>query len=116
MWQIESEAFKGCVNLKSVEVDIREPLTISNDTFEGVTNATLYVPVGCKTAYEAADCWKEFKEIKEMEIDGIASVLQQTEYFDVYDLKGNLLRSQSQTLRGLPKGIYVVNGKKIKHN
>ena len=95
-----------------VQVDIREPLPINNDTFEGVTNATLYVPVGCKAAYEAADCWKEFKEIKEIENDGVTIVLKQTEYFDVYDLKGNLLMSKAQTLHGLPKGIYVVNGKK----
>ena len=29
-------------------------------------NATLYVPAGSKAAYEAADYWKEFKEIVEM--------------------------------------------------
>jgi hypothetical protein len=29
-------------------------------------NATLYVPVGCKAAYEAADYWQDFMEIKEI--------------------------------------------------
>ena len=59
-------AFNGCSGLTSVIVDINTPLTISNLTFTNRANATLYVPAGCKSAYEAADYWKEFKEIVEM--------------------------------------------------
>ena len=59
-------AFDGCTSLSTVRVDIKSPLTISNDIFPNRANATLYVPRGCKVAYEAADYWKEFKEIIEM--------------------------------------------------
>ena len=32
---------------------------------------------------------------------------------DVYTLQGHKVRTQATTLEGLPKGIYIVNGKKI---
>ena len=63
---IDSRAFDGCSGLTSVTVDINIPLSISSNTFTNRANATLYVPAGCKDAYEAANYWKEFKEIVEM--------------------------------------------------
>ena len=59
-------AFYGCSRLASVTVELESPLTIGNSTFSNRANATLYVPYGSKAAYEAANYWKEFKEIKEM--------------------------------------------------
>ena len=38
-----------------------------SNPFSNASQATLYVPVGSKETYEAADYWKEFKEIVEME-------------------------------------------------
>lgn len=59
-------AFYDCSALTSVAVCNEEPVSISSDTFSNSANATLYVPAGTKAAYEAADYWKEFKEIIEM--------------------------------------------------
>ncbi len=59
-------AFWGCSGLTSVYVDIETPLEIGSDTFSDRANATLYVPAGCKTAYEEADYWKDFGVIEEM--------------------------------------------------
>ena len=60
-------AFGYCNNLTSVTVEAVEPLAINETVFSGTnTNATLYVPAGSKAAYEAADYWKEFKEIIEV--------------------------------------------------
>ena len=39
------------------------PVTISSEVFPNRANATLYVPAGCKPAYEAAAYWGEFGEI-----------------------------------------------------
>ena len=67
-------AFAYCTGLTSVTVDINSPRTITEYTFSNRANATLYVPTGCKSAYEAADYWKEFKEIVEVapvEVDGV---------------------------------------------
>ena len=38
---------------------------------------------------------------------------QQNENYDVYDLRGNKVRSNATDLKGLSKGIYIVNGKKV---
>ncbi len=50
-------------------VDINSPLTIAGNTFSNRANATLYVPAGSKSAYEAADYWNEFGDIVEMSND-----------------------------------------------
>lgn len=63
---LEDAAFNGCNNLTSVTVNMAQPLSIQSNTFSNRKNATLYVPAGSKTAYEAADYWKEFKEIIEI--------------------------------------------------
>jgi hypothetical protein len=63
---IGEAAFLNCSSLTSVTVDINTPLAITSNTFSNRANATLYVPAGCKSAYEAADYWKEFKEIVEI--------------------------------------------------
>ena len=67
---IGNYSFKNCSGLTSVKVDISSPLPINYYTFYGnQANATLYVPEGCKSAYESANYWKEFKEIVEMGTD-----------------------------------------------
>ena len=64
---IGDQAFNGCSSLTSVTVGMETPVSIKySDTFSNRKDATLYVPYGCKAAYEAAYCWKEFKEIVEM--------------------------------------------------
>ena len=69
---IGNYAFNGCSGLTSVTIDRTQPLSISRETFSNRANATLYVPAGSKEAYEAADYWKEFKEIKESNIASAA--------------------------------------------
>ena len=38
---------------------------------------------------------------------------RQEENYDVYDLRGNKVRSNATDLKGLSKGIYIINGKKV---
>lgn len=84
---IGENAFSGCYNLTSVTEEKETPPSIFNNSFSNRTNATLYVPYGCKTAYEAADYWNEFKEILELSPSAltISSVGVGT-YCSVYDL------------------------------
>jgi hypothetical protein len=49
------------------------PLSINEECFSNRANATLYVPMGSKSAYEAADYWKEFKEIIETNTVNVGS-------------------------------------------
>ena len=54
-----------------------------------------------------------------IDADGSATAveqIQQVEPMDVYDLRGNKVRSKVTDLRGLAKGIYIINGKKGIHN
>ena len=51
-------------SLTDVEVGAKTPISISTLVFSSTAkNATLHVPAGCKAAYEAAEGWKDFKEI-----------------------------------------------------
>ena len=65
---IGENAFQKCYGLTSVTACMKDPIQITSSTFSNRQNATLYVPIGSKAAYEAADYWKEFKEINEVEM------------------------------------------------
>ena len=62
-------AFNVCNDLVSVTMKRKDPIGIGYFSFSNRSNATLYVPVGSKAAYEAAEYWKEFKEIIEFVSD-----------------------------------------------
>ena len=62
---IDNSAFYLCNNLTSVTVKRTDPISIWASTFSSRAAATLYVPAGCKSAYENADFWKEFSIIVE---------------------------------------------------
>lgn len=64
---IGTNSFEECDNLTMVTSYAKQPLAIGENTFTNRANATLYVPYGCKSDYEAADYWNEFKSIIEME-------------------------------------------------
>lgn len=66
---IGDAAFWRCKNLQSVTVEWTEPIKIPDAFSTDLTgnNAILYVPSGTKDAYEAANYWKDFKEIVEVE-------------------------------------------------
>ncbi len=63
---IGQNAFNGCSGLTSVTALNPTPVAITQDVFTDQYKVILYVPAGCKSAYEAADYWKQFGEIVEM--------------------------------------------------
>lgn len=89
---IDDWAFYGCSNLTSVTINIEKPLPIWQNHFSTRADATLYVPYGCKAAYEAADYWKEFKEIVEMPGPAISdlSELSNSKLYTLTDIYGTL--------------------------
>ena len=48
-----------------------------------------------------------------IEATGIAEI-SVSHPVDVYTLQGNKVRAQATTLKGLPTGIYIVNGRKVR--
>jgi len=69
---ISERAFIGCSGLISIHSNSKSPidLTGSLDVFKGIptSTCTLVVPFGSKAAYQAANQWKDFTNI--LEIDG----------------------------------------------
>lgn len=65
---IDDFAFAGCSSLTSMTVELETPLSLYSQTFLfcSLNNATLYVPIGSKAAYEAANYWNDFGTIVEM--------------------------------------------------
>lgn len=77
--RIGNHAFHHC-SLTSVTAQNPAPIDII-DVFDK-TNATLYVPKGSKSAYQAAYHWKEFKNIVELDPSGIDEISIQENGFD----------------------------------
>ena len=64
---IDIAAFEGCSKLTTITVGTSTPPVLTLHPFYDVSNkATLQVPKGSKSAYEAADHWKDFKTITEL--------------------------------------------------
>ena len=126
---IKDNAFAGCTNLQSITIYVAEPINLSAaaargftraggwSVFDGVNKETciLYVPEGSVDKYKAAPVWKEFKNILPIKtstgIQGVKQTEEQT--FDVFSLSGQKVKSKATSLDGLPRGIYIVKGKKV---
>ncbi len=55
---IHTGAFDSCSSLKSVKVESNKPFKIDSSTFP--SNVVIFVPKGCKEAYQSADGWKNY--------------------------------------------------------
>lgn len=65
---IGASAFNGCSSLTSIYCKAQTPPNVGICAFDGVSvTLTLYVPTGSKAAYTAADEWKNFSSISEMD-------------------------------------------------
>jgi hypothetical protein len=115
---IGNGAFQGCAGLEEVISHIEEPFEIYKDVFGGYgidaqwiefTTATLYVPIGTKTKYEATPAWNLFQNIVEKDLTSIKETVQQpfsTKLPVIYSLSG-------QKLTVPKKGVNIINGKKV---
>ena len=125
---ISNNAFIGCVGLKNVRVGWKIPLNISakaptrgdeeetEEFLEGINkdSCILYVPDESVELYKKADGWKEFKNI--LPESGYTSIHQAKPIIkdpNVYNLIGRKMRSKLGSLDDLPKGVYIINGKKV---
>lgn len=120
--KIGYELIQECNKLNSVNSYITDPYSVSSGTFifdlsyVAATDtwvytpspATLYVPYGTKEKYEALSGWTKFASIKERPKDetAIQSIHVKEENGKVFDLSG-------RQVKGLGKGVYITNGKKI---
>lgn len=100
---MESCAFAECSNINYVKSEIISPFSISTNVFQGIsTNATLQVPKGTKSKYEAVSGWTDiFKEIIEENGNNttsydITQYITATNIGGAYTRTNNLINSGSQ--------------------
>ena len=44
---------------------------------------------------------------------GINSIMKMGATFDIYNLQGRKVRTGATSLNGLPKGVYIIDGRKV---
>ena len=84
--KIGNNAFNECRKLIFVTTEKETPVEIDYNTFSNRANAVLQVPVGSKSAYEAAYYWKDFKKIVEHIDKGDVNIDEQVNVVDVVDI------------------------------
>lgn len=113
-------AFYLCSSLTLVNSYSEVPPTAFTDTFGEIpSECTLHVPVGKKNDYANATGWDVFSNIvDDLNSNGVDDVvvdgMNGSEQVTVYTLQGVRVNvSTVDELSTLPKGIYIVNGKKM---
>jgi hypothetical protein len=87
-------------------------VTFTNETYRATT---LYVPKGSKTLFWLHPCWGKFVNIIEMDATSINNITKDKfpKNKGVYTVNGIKLSDDADNIEILPKGIYVINGKKV---
>lgn len=105
---IGQDAFIGCVNLNTLQVQAFTPPICQNDCFDNIskTRCELQVPIGCRSYYWVAPVWSEFNKIVETDFSGIEDV-----YYD--NLQVGIINGRI-SVSGCPDNItvriYQING------
>ncbi len=109
-FSLDSHVFEGCSSLTSIYMmDETPPPLYYPDFFmaKHYIDATLYVPNGCLEAYQNANSWNNFWDIREFDPTGIDDVKSDNENATtVYDLNGRVVENPTN-------GIYIIDGKKV---
>ena len=117
---IGNYSFYGSENLKSLISYAEVPPICGMDVFCGVNTqeCTLQVPEKSISAYQRADQWKQFLNIKEVSptVIGAVTTDETSVTADVYNVNGMLIKRNSDLNNlklELPAGIYIIGGKKV---
>ena len=113
---IGQEAFSDCFNITQISSEAVVPPTCGINALDDINkwNCKLFVPKANINAYKQAPQWKEFFFIEST--TGITNtVYNKAGLADVYTIDGTKRLSKASTdeINALPKGVYIVNGKKI---
>lgn len=88
-----------------------------NNVFDWINTkeCKLLVPKNSVDAYKKTDEWKDFFLIEGTTTGIINNIYNKTENADVYTIDGikRLSKASVSEINALPKGIYIINGKKI---
>ena len=114
---IGADVFYDCVNVMQISCDAELPPSCSTNLFDPINKweCKLFVPKNSVDAYKKANGWKEFFLIEGTTTGIINNIYNKTENVDVYTIDGikRLSKANVNEINALPKGIYIINGKKI---
>ena len=115
--RIEDGAFSDCGNVKQITSEAVTPPYCSRYAFDGVNRneCKLFVPKNSIDAYKRAYVWWHFFLIEGTTTGIINNIYNKTENVDVYTIDGikRLSKASVNEINALPKGVYIINGKKI---
>ena len=114
---IGQEAFSDCINITQISSKAVVPPTCGINALDDINkwNCKLFVPKANINAYKQAPQWKEFFFIEGSTTGITNTVYNKAGLADVYTIDGTKRLSKASTdeINALPKGMYIVNGKKI---
>ena len=115
--RIEDGAFSDCGNLKQITTEAVTPPYCSRYAFDGVNRneCKLFVPKNSIDAYKRAYVWWHFFLIEGTTTGIKNNIYNKIDNVDVYTIDGvkRLSKANVNEINALPKGIYIINGKKI---
>ena len=110
-------AFNNCTSITQISSEAVVPPTCELGVFDGINKSKckLIVPKNSLDAYKQADQWKDFFLIEGSTTGITNTVYNKAGLADVYTIDGTKRLSKASTdeINALPKGVYIVNGKKI---
>ena len=114
---IGSLAFFKCTNITQISSEAVVPPICEPNVFDDINKSEckLIVPKNSLDAYKQADQWKDFSLIEGSTTGITNTVYNNSGLADVYTIDGTKRLSKASTdeINALPKGVYIVNGKKI---
>ena len=115
--RIEDGAFSDCGNVKQITSEAVTPPYCSRYAFDGVNRneCKLFVPKNSIDTYKRAYVWWHFFLIEGTTTGIKNNIYNKIDNVDVYTIDGikRLSKASVNEINALPKGVYIVNGKKI---
>ena len=116
--QIAALGFSSCTSLASIKCLAETPPLCGEYCFYEVPTSTcvLYVPAKTVDDYRASYPWSEFLiEALNDDSNGTSSLVSDFVDYSVFDLNGLKVMTSGNVsdFYKLPKGIYIINGKKV---
>ena len=115
--RIEDGAFSDCGNVKQITSEAVTPPYCSRYAFDGVNRneCKLFVPKNSIDAYKRAYVWWHFFLIEGTTTGIKNNIYNKIDNVDVYTIDGikRLSKANVNEINALPKGVYIINGKKI---
>ena len=110
-------AFNNCTSITQISSEAVVPPTCEPGVFTNINKSKckLIVPKNSLDAYKQADQWKDFFLIEGSTTGITNTVYNNARLADVYTIDGakRLSKASTDEINALPKGVYIVNGKKI---